>query len=68
MPTAESVLIHHFDGASEPYFDDDGDQMLDYYFQMIGIGDLPISGLIGPYRSKGAVEKAAKRAFRSKDF
>ena len=62
------ALIHQFLLGSDPYYDDEGDLMLDFYFQIIDENDEPVSAMIGPYRDKKAVEKAARNAFRSKDY
>lgn len=62
------ITIHHFDKTSTPFFDDEGDQMMDFYFQFTDPCDLPVSPLIGPYRYRKQAEKAARRAFNTKDF
>lgn len=63
-----NALIHEFDPALPPLFDDDGELLLGFYYQFIDEHDAPVNGLVGPYRDKGAAERAAKRAFASKDF
>lgn len=68
MTTACNCLIHEFDPALPPLFDDEGDQMLGYYFQFIDKDDNPVGELIGPYSDSRAAEKAAQRAFTSRDF
>jgi hypothetical protein len=67
MPAC-NALIHEFDSASPPYFDDEGDLMLGSYYQFIDQDDQPVSGLIGPYTDNIAAERAAKVAFNSGDF
>ncbi len=62
------ALIHEFDAKQTPCFDDDGDQMIGFYFQFIDGLSRPIGGLIGPYKYKLACEKAAQRAFEARDF
>lgn len=68
MPKPTNILIHEFDGSTKPYYDDDGDPMIGFYFQFTDEDDEPVSDLIGPYSYDGAAEKAALRAFRSRDF
>lgn len=69
MPKAHNILIHEFDpSADPPYLDDDGDQMIGFYYQFTDEDDEPLSDLIGPYPYNGAAEKAALRAFKSNDF
>lgn len=60
--------IHEFEASGMPYFDDDGDQMIGFYYQWLDVDDNPIGGLIGPYSHQEAVESAATRAFKHKDF
>ena len=62
------ALIHEFDAASPPYFDDEGDQMIGCYYQWVSKDEQPIGGLIGPYSDRAVAEKAAQRAFDRKDF
>jgi hypothetical protein len=63
-----NALIHTFSPSSPPSFDDEGDLMLGSYFQFIDENDIPMGGLIGPYFDNLAAEKAARRAFKYKDF
>lgn len=63
-----SILIHEFEPSAAPYYDDEGDQMLGFYFQFTDAEDQPVSDMIGPYSYRKMVEKAALRAFKSKDF
>lgn len=60
--------IHEFEPSGLPYFDDDGDQMIGFYYQWLDEEDNPIGGLIGPYGYQAAVERAAERAFARRDF
>lgn len=66
--TVCNALIHEFDAAKSPVFDDDGDHMIGFYYQFIDENETPVGGLIGPYRGKPECAKAAKRAFNRKDF
>lgn len=68
MPKPINILIHEFDETTGPYIDDDGDQMHGFYFQFIDENDEPVTDLIGPYGYDGAAERAALRAYHSKDF
>ena len=68
MPSAHHVLIHEFDNATPPSFDDEGDIRVGSYFQFIDGEDRPISELIGPYRTSRLAERAAHRAFVNRDF
>lgn len=63
-----NALIHEFVPSEMPYFDEEGDQMLGYYYQFIDEADEPVGQLIGPYGYEELAERAASRAFRSKDF
>jgi hypothetical protein len=63
-----NALIHVYTSSGPPSFDSEGDLMLGSYYQWIDENDIPIGELIGPYLDKVAAEKAAKRAFRYKDF
>ena len=67
MPKPHNIMIHNFDKSSE-YYDGDGDQLLGFYYQFTDAADQPISDLIGPYGCTVTVERAAKRAFHSRDF
>ena len=63
-----NVLIHEFDPEGEPVFDDEGDQMIGFYYQFIDNEDNPLTDLIGPYRDNLAVERAAQAAFYRSEF
>lgn len=63
-----TILIHEFVVSGDPRFDDEGDQMLGFYFQFADQDDQPITHLIGPYQRKGTAEKAAVKAFHARDF
>lgn len=63
-----NALIHEFDPLLPPQFDNDGDQLIGFYFQFTDEHDLPINGLIGPYRDRERAERACKRAFVTHDF
>jgi hypothetical protein len=67
MP-ATDALIHEFDPKQPPQYDDEGDQMLGFYFQFIDTNEQPVSGLVGPYKYRVACENAARRAFQARDF
>jgi hypothetical protein len=62
------ITIHHFDKDSPPYFDEEGDQMMDYYYQFTDKDDQPCSALVGPYRYRKQAEIAARHNFGKKDF
>lgn len=68
MPIATDALIHHFGNDDPPSFDGDGDIMLGWYYQFIDKDEAPVSGLYGPYFDDLEASKAAKRAFKRKDF
>jgi hypothetical protein len=63
-----NAFIHHFGPNGPPHFDDEGDQMVDYYYQLIDKNDDPLTGLIGPYRWQADAESAAQRAANRRDF
>ncbi len=67
MPAC-NALIHEFDAAKPPVFDEDGDQMIGFYYQFIDAEDTPVTGLVGPYGDKPACDKAARKAFATKDY
>jgi hypothetical protein len=65
---AANALIHEFNKQGPPIMDDDGDQMLGFYYQFTDAEDHAIAGLIGPYRKRVEAEHAARRAFEAHDF
>lgn len=66
MTQPHSISIHEFEASGTPvYYDDEGDQMIGFYYQLTDQHDQPLTGLIGPYRYKQAVEQAARKAFNS---
>lgn len=66
--TVSSAKIHEFEPSGPPYFDDEGDQMIGFYYQWLDENNDPISELIGPYHYQDQVELAATKAFARKDF
>lgn len=68
MQQPHNIFIHEFEVSGPPYFDADGDQMLGFYFQLTDVDESPISEMIGPYSYRKAVEKAALKAFKTRDF
>lgn len=68
MTQATNALIHEFNTDGPVTVDDDGDQMLGYYYQFTDIDDVAIAGLIGPYLRRAEAEQAAQRAFEIRDF
>lgn len=60
--------IHEFEPSGPPYFDDDGDQMIGFYYQWLDENDDVVGGLVGPYSYQDMVERAASKAFDRKDF
>jgi hypothetical protein len=67
MPV-ENALIHEFDAKQPPRFDIDGELLLGFYYQFVDHNDLPVYGLIGPYRHRFEAEGAAQVAFDRKDY
>ena len=63
-----SINIHEFTPSDAPHYDDEGEEMIGFYYQFIDTDDEPVSAMIGPYINKTEVEKAATRAFHSKDY
>ena len=63
-----NILIHRFDIDKPAYLDDEGDQMVGFYYQLTDLEDKPITTVIGPYSHNTDAERAALHAFRSKDF
>jgi hypothetical protein len=68
MTQPHSILIHEFTPSSMPHYDDEGDEMVGFYYQIIDINKEPVSDLIGPYSCDKMVENAARRAFKLKDY
>lgn len=69
MQQPHNIMIHEFHPTSLPvYIDDEGDQMIGFYFQFTDEDDKPVSAMIGPYSHNKHAEKAALRAFNTKDF
>lgn len=68
MPQPHNIMIHQFVPEGTPYHDDEGDQMLGFYFQFTDTHDQPVSDLIGPYSKGGDAERAAVHALRTRDF
>ena len=69
MPQVTNILIHEFDVSATPvFYDDEGDQMIGFYFQFTDEDDNPVSGLFGPYGYGKAAERAAMRAYQLKDY
>lgn len=60
--------IHEFEPSGPPYFDEEGDQMIGFYYQWLDESDDPIGRLIGPYRYQDQVERAAEKAFHRRDY
>lgn len=60
-------MIHEYDVTST-HLDDEGDPLLGFYFQFTDSDDQPVSNMIGPYSHNKAAERAALRAFHSRDF
>lgn len=56
------VLIHEFEANKQPVLDDDGDQMIGFYYQFDN------ASLIGPFKHRKEVEVAAQRAFDTNDI
>lgn len=68
MPQASQILIHEFIPSGPITYDDEGSQMLGFYYQFTDDQDQPVTTLIGPYNDKSHVERAANRAFKSRDY
>lgn len=69
MAKPANVMIHEFEPSTAPiHFDDEGDQLLGFYYQFTDAGDQPLGDLIGPYSVNTDAERAAMRAFNSNDF
>lgn len=69
MQQPHSVMIHEFHASGIPiHLDDEGDQMVGFYFQFTDEDDQPVSDMIGPYKHNKAAEHAALRAFNTRDF
>lgn len=56
------VLIHEFEKHKPVVLDDEGDQMLGFYYQF------GTASLIGPFKHRDEVESAAQRAFATNDI
>jgi len=68
MPKPANILIHEFDPAIQSVTDDDGDEVLGFYYEFIDENETPIGYMIGPYRDGPSAEKAALRAWKLNDF
>ena len=68
MVEACNIMIHEFVPTGPPRFDDEGDQMLGFYYQFTDEAEEPINQLVGPYGDHREVERAAMRAFSNGDF
>lgn len=68
MTQATNALIHEFNKEGPIITDDDGDQMLGFYYQFTDAEDIAIAGLIGPFNRRAEAEKAAQRAFEVRDY
>jgi hypothetical protein len=66
--SASFALIHEFKSTDTIITDDDGDQMLGFYYQFAVGEEQALTGLVGPYNRRTDVEKAAQVAFDSGDF
>lgn len=62
------ALIHEFTSAGTIIVDDEGDQMLGFYYQFAVGEQQALTGLIGPYSKRTDVERAAQAAFDRGDF
>lgn len=67
MP-ASFALIHEFKSTGTIIMDDEGDQMLGFYYQFAVGEEQALTGLIGPYSKRTDVERAAQAAFERGDF
>lgn len=68
MQKATDIMIHRFEPSASPTYDDEGDEMLGSYFQLIGADGDPVSDMIGPYGQNWHAERAAMAALRSKSY
>lgn len=69
MQEPSSVMIHEFEANKLPvHLDDEGEQMIGFYFQFVDGANRPLGGLVGPYGHNGAAEEAAQHAFNKRDF
>ena len=55
--------IHHFEAAGN-FLDDEGEYLIGFYFCFLDDLDNQISGLIGPYNTKGEAEEACQAEYR----
>lgn len=69
MGKPDHVLIHEFKANEQPIsYDEFGDVMHGYYYQIVDSEGERLSALIGPYTYQSDVERVATRAFSSRDF
>lgn len=55
------VDIHHFEPNNQSgMVDDDGDDLLGWYFQIMASAEEAITDIIGPYRFREMAEDAAR--------
>ena len=56
--------IHHFDfklGAVDAIYDEDGDPMFGYYYEIVNEDGSRLSGFMGPYGDKAEAEAACAK-------
>lgn len=58
----QSALIHEFDGST---FDEEGDVLLGFYWQILDFENNILCGLMGPYGLRNEAENACQQAFES---
>jgi hypothetical protein len=69
MHKPANLLIHNFIPSSDPIIvDEEGDEMLGFYYQFADENGKPISNLVGPYQHDKAAEEAALKALELNDF
>ena len=69
MHKPANLLIHNFIPSANPILvDEDGDELLGFYYQFTDEYGVPLSGLIGPFSRNEEAEKAALKALELNDF
>ena len=71
MPDAVHASIHHYFPHPETGhidYDEEGDPIMGWYFQVIDNNGLPLTHLIGPYGSSDEAEEACEKAWATGDW
>ena len=71
MPEPLNAHIHHYFPHPETGhvdYDDDGDPIIGFYYQIVDLDGEPLSEMMGPYSNAEEAEEACHREWKSGDF